>query len=88
MAEMTSRECVLTALEHPEPDRLPFDVGITLVACHNMCRYPGLPVVEPTVCDSVQGLALPDDVVECLGVDVRSLFLQPAQGQANPGPAT
>jgi uroporphyrinogen decarboxylase len=78
---MTSRERLLTALDHREPDRIPFDLGSTqvtgihVVAYRRLRDHLGLPAVEPRLCDVVQGLALPDeDVVDTLGVDVRGLF--------------
>ena len=78
---MTSRERLLTALDHREPDRIPFDLGSTqvtgihVVAYRRLRAHLGLPAVEPRICDVVQGLAVPDDdVVEALGVDVRGLF--------------
>lgn len=78
---MTPRQRLLTALDHREPDRIPFDLGSTQVTGIHAVAYRrlreclGLPVVEPRICDVVQGLALPDeDVVETLGVDVRGLF--------------
>jgi uroporphyrinogen decarboxylase len=78
---MNSRERLLTALSHQEPDRIPFDLGSTQVtgihevAYRKLRAYLGLPEVEPQICDTVQGLALPDeDVVEKLGIDVRGLF--------------
>jgi len=78
---MNSRERLLTALNHQEPDRIPFDLGSTqvtgihVIAYRRLREYLGLPQVEPAICDEVQGLALPDDdVVEKLGVDVRGLF--------------
>ena len=81
MTEMTSRERVLTALNHQEPDHVPFDMGstqvtgISLIAYRNLCQYLGLPQIEPTVCDVIQQLALPgDDVVARLRIDVRGLF--------------
>jgi uroporphyrinogen decarboxylase len=77
----TSRERLLTALDHRESDRIPFDLGSTqvtgihVVAYRRLREYLGLPAIEPRVCDIVQGLALPDDdVVDTLGVDVRGLF--------------
>ena len=77
----TSRERLLTALDHREPDRIPFDLGSTqvtgihAVAYRRLREHLGLPPVAPRICDVVQGLALPDDdVVEALGVDVRGLF--------------
>jgi uroporphyrinogen decarboxylase len=78
---MNSRERLRTALNHQEPDRIPFDLGSTqvtgihVIAYRRLREYLGLPQVEPAICDEVQGLALPDDdVVEKLGVDVRGLF--------------
>jgi uroporphyrinogen decarboxylase len=78
---MNSRERLLTALDHQEPDRIPFDLGSTqvtgihTVAYRNLRAYLGLPPVEPQLCDEIQQLALPDgDVIERLGVDVRGLF--------------
>jgi uroporphyrinogen decarboxylase len=78
---MNSRERLLTALNHQEPDRIPFDLGSTqvtgihVIAYQRLREYLGLPHVEPQICDDVQGLALPnDDVIEQLGVDVRGLF--------------
>jgi len=78
---MTSRERLLTALSHQEPDRIPYDLGSTqvtgihAVAYRRLRAFLGLPPLEPSICDLVQGLATPDDdVVERLGVDVRGLF--------------
>jgi uroporphyrinogen decarboxylase len=78
---MTSRERLLTALDHREPDRVPFDLGSTqvsgihVVAYRRLRAHLGLPPVEPRICDVVQGLALPDDdLVDRLGIDVRGLF--------------
>ncbi len=78
---MNSRERVLAAIDHREPDRIPFDMGSTqvtgihAVAYRNLRAHLGLPPVEPHLCDVIQQLALPDDdVVERLGIDVRGLF--------------
>ena len=78
---MNSRERLLTALNHREPDRIPIDLGSTqvtgihVVAYTRLRDYLGLPRVEPKLCDAIQQLALPDDdVVERLGVDIRGLF--------------
>jgi uroporphyrinogen decarboxylase len=78
---MTSRERLLTALDHREPDRIPFDLGSTqvtgihVVAYRRLREHLGLPPVEPRICDVVQGLALPDDdLVDRLGIDIRGLF--------------
>jgi uroporphyrinogen decarboxylase len=78
---VTPRDRLLTALDHREPDRIPFDLGSTqvtgihAVAYRRLRDYLGLPAVAPRICDVVQGLALPDDdIVERLDVDVRGLF--------------
>ena len=78
---MNSRQRILAAINHQEPDRIPFDLGSTqvtgihVVAYQRLREYLGLPPVKPILCDVIQQLALPDyDVVEKLGVDVRGLF--------------
>ena len=72
---------MLTALNHQEPDRIPFDMGSTQVtgihqvAYRRLREHLDLPPVTPGICDVVQGLALPDDdLVDRLGIDVRGLF--------------
>ena len=78
---VNGRERLLAALNHVEPDRVPYDLGSTQVTGIHEVAYRGLrdalglPPVEPALCDEVQGLALPDDdLVDLLGVDVRGLF--------------
>jgi len=77
---VNSRERVLTALSHKEPDRVPFDMGGTVVTGINVKAYQalrdylGLPLIEPTVVDIVQQLArVDDDVMDRLGVDVKNV---------------
>jgi uroporphyrinogen decarboxylase len=76
-----SRERLLKALAHQEPDRVPLDLGSTqvtgihVIAYHRLRQALGLPPAEPQICDHIQGLALPDqDVIQRLGVDARGLF--------------
>jgi uroporphyrinogen decarboxylase len=78
---MNSRERLLTALNHQQPDRIPFDLGsvqvtgIHVVAYRRLREALGLPPVEIKLCDAIQQLAWPDeDVIERLGVDTRGLF--------------
>jgi uroporphyrinogen decarboxylase len=78
---MNSRQRLLTALAHREPDRVPLDLGATQVTGIHRRAYEGfrqqlgLPTREPIICDYIQGLALPDeDLVVQIGVDVRGLF--------------
>lgn len=78
---MNSRERLLNALDHQEPDRIPLDMGSTqitgihAVAYKNLREALGLEPVEVTLSDSVQQLALPDeDLLQRLQVDTRGLF--------------
>lgn len=77
---MNSRERVLKAINHEEPDRVPFDLGGTVVtgihatAYVALREYLGLPSVEPKIIDILQQLAqVDDDVMEKLGVDVKNV---------------
>jgi uroporphyrinogen decarboxylase len=77
---MNSRERVLTTLNHREPDRVPFDMGGTVVTgIHHKAyvalrRALGLPEREPVIIDMIQQLAqVDDDVMDCLGVDMRNI---------------
>jgi uroporphyrinogen decarboxylase len=81
MNELTSRERILTALDHKEPDRIPFDMGstqvttISVIAYRNLRDYLGLPPVEPTLSDVIQQTVQPDkNIIEKLGIDVLGLF--------------
>lgn len=73
---MTSRERVLAAINHKEPDKVPVDLGsnpssgISAIAYNNLKKHLGFN--HPTkVYDVVQQLAEPDDsIIEHLGLDV------------------
>lgn len=76
--QWTSYERVRAALEHREPDRVPFDLGgsvltgMNKVAYRNLREYLGLPEVEIRTYDPIQQLAWIDqDVLDLLRVDVR-----------------
>jgi uroporphyrinogen decarboxylase len=78
---MNSRERILTAINHREPDRVPFDLGacqvtgIHVVAYQNLRKALGLPEVEMELCDAVQQLAsIDDDVVARMNIDTRGLY--------------
>ena len=81
---MTSRERLLTALKHKEPDRLPFDLGgsiltgITTTAYKNLRAHMGLsPLRQMRIMDIVQQLAFVDeDMARKLETDVRGIFLK------------
>jgi uroporphyrinogen decarboxylase len=75
---MNSRERVLAALDHKEPDRIPFDLGGTTVTGIHVTAYKalrdylGMPAVEIRVDDLIEQLAVIDpDMAERLGTDCR-----------------
>jgi len=77
---MNSRQRTKMALNHQEPDRIPFDLGGTVLTSINVHAYRqlrqflGLPEKEVGVMDFFQQIAVvDDDVREKLGVDVRNV---------------
>jgi uroporphyrinogen decarboxylase len=79
---MTSRERVLAALSHTEPDRVPYDQGTMMVTGIHRIAYDGLVQalgiedLPPTeILDPVQQLAMPHErVLQAMGVDTRSVY--------------
>ena len=78
---MTSRERLFAALNHTEPDRVPYDLSSTQVTAISRVAYDrlrehlGLPPREPLWLDVVQQAVIPhDDVMARFGVDTRGLF--------------
>ena len=74
---MNSRERVLAAIEHREPDRVPADLGATIMsgimaqAIPGLRRCLGLDDRPPKVYEPFQMLGeVEEDLVEALGVDV------------------
>lgn len=72
-----SRERILAAINHQEPDRVPIDLGatpssgISAIAYSNLVRYIGRPDLPVQIYDVVQQLAQPDmAVLDRFGVDV------------------
>jgi len=81
---MTSYERVLTALRHKEPDRVPFDLGASVLTGMNvhayraLRRYLGLPETETQILDAVQQIVrVEDDVIDLFNVDVRGVRPEP-----------
>ena len=77
---MDSRQRIITAIDHREPDRVPFDLGATAVtgmhrhAYAALRRYLGLREVSPQIADTAEQIAVvDDDVAERLGVDTRGI---------------
>ncbi|MEI7730034.1 MAG: uroporphyrinogen decarboxylase family protein [Verrucomicrobiota bacterium] len=74
---MTSRERILAAVEHRQPDRVPVDLGatpssgISAIAYGNLKRHLGIHTGQTRLYDVVQQLAQPEEeVLQRLGVDV------------------
>jgi uroporphyrinogen decarboxylase len=83
--EMTSRERVMQSLNHKEPDRVPIDLGATIVssivkkAYIELKQHLGMPVGEIKMLDHVQQLPYVDDkLMERFGVDFRMVQLPAA----------
>jgi uroporphyrinogen decarboxylase len=81
---MTPRERVLAALDHREPDRVPIDLGSSIVSSITKAAYVplrehlGLPAETVTVHDEVQQLPyVHEDVLTRFGVDTRMVQLPP-----------
>jgi uroporphyrinogen decarboxylase len=74
---MTSRERIIAAISHRQPDRVPLDLsstpssGISAIAYSSLLRHIGKEDMPVLIYDVVQQLAQPDDVIlEMFGVDV------------------
>lgn len=78
--QYTSYERVKAVLNHKEPDRIPFDLGgsvLTGINKHGYGKlrdYLGLPKKEIVICDVIQQLAkVDDDVIERLKIDIKGV---------------
>lgn len=74
---MTSRERVLSAIAHKQPDRVPVDMGatpssgISAIAYSNLLKHLGRTELPVQIYDVVQQLAQPDmSLVDQFGIDV------------------
>jgi uroporphyrinogen decarboxylase len=86
---MNSRDRVLTALDHREPDRVPIDLGGSVVSSIAISTYAalrdhlGLPKRPIGTLETVQQVAVvDDDVLDIFGVDVIPVFSNPPAGYA------
>ncbi len=78
---MNAKERIEKALNHEEPDKVPFDLaattwtGITNTAYQNYLKYLGKPKEEPCWSDVIQQIVVPsEDVLEHVKADVRGIF--------------
>lgn len=85
MNRLTSKERVLAALNHREPDRIPLDLGSTVVtgvsrtALIRFLDHAKIPHGEIDFHDIVQQLGkIPEEVLKRLNVDTRALDPQPS----------
>ena len=74
---MSSRERVLSAIAHKEPDRVPVDMGatpssgISAIAYSNLLKHLGRTDLPVQIYDVVQQLAQPDlSIIDQFGIDV------------------
>lgn len=81
---MKSKERIITALNHQEPDRVPLDIGssdvtgITLGAYKRLLEYLGRPADNIELIDVVQQVARVDEeILREFGVDTRGVFPNP-----------
>jgi uroporphyrinogen decarboxylase len=81
---MNSHERVRLALDHKEPNHVPFDLGgtsvslIHLTAYQNLRKYLNLPVREPRIAHMAEQLAVvEEDLAERLETDVALVIPQP-----------
>ena len=76
---MNSRERVMTALNHQEPDKIPIDLGgnqsgINIIAYKKLLEYLDITDSNIQFCDYVQQLALPcEELLQRFEVDIRWL---------------
>jgi uroporphyrinogen decarboxylase len=78
---MNSRERIIAALNHQEPDRVPFDLagttwtGITNGAYQKLRAFLGKDPEQPYWSDVIQQIVIPsEEILEALGIDTRGLF--------------
>jgi len=76
-----SRQRLLTALKHKEPDRIPIDLastqvtGISAAAYRKLQKHLGLLAAEPKICDVIQQICTPrDEIMAKFGIDTRGLW--------------
>lgn len=80
---MTSRERLIAALNHKQPDKIPLDLGATsqtginASTLYKLRKELGLPEKSIQICEIGQMLGRVDlDVIQALGVDVVGIFNQ------------
>ena len=87
MSIQNSRERVLTALSHKEPDRVPVDLGATgdasihIDAYNKLKKYLGIEGGKAKFIDIIQQTVIPEEkVLEIIKVDTRTISLNTSNG--------
>ncbi len=75
--EMTSRERVLSSINHKQPNSVPVDLGstpssgISAIAYNNLKKYLGIKTGSTRIYDVVQQIAIPEDnIINRFSIDV------------------
>ncbi len=85
-AEMTSRERVMAALNHQEPDRVPLDLsqvagdGITLTAYRNLLKHLGIERTPQVKNLQTQAARVDEEVLRRFHIDTRGIGLGAPDG--------
>ena len=83
---MNSRERILLALDHKEPDRVPVDFGGIVTSVHheahrNLLEHLGLPAYEAPIQDMFQQIVFPAPTLkEMFRTDVEPVYTKPGAG--------
>ena len=75
---MTSRERVVTALAHKEPDRPPFDCTMTIDTYNNLIEYLGLNIGAAKNCTLFSTVKIDPAVIEAMKLDFAYIGLSPS----------
>lgn len=80
---ITSKERVLMALEHRQPDRVPFDIGgsfttaINVHAHRRLCKHLEIDSPSRLIREQSQSVFVDEDLRQALGVDVVGIYERP-----------
>jgi uroporphyrinogen decarboxylase len=83
---MSSRERVLCTLEHQEPDRVPFNMSLTVDIYHSLRRYLGLPPDDGKASGLWTEVSPEMDLVEVMCLDFCTVGLYPPSKSSLVGP--
>lgn len=73
MEEFTHRDRVIRTLEHKNPDRVPYDLGLTLGAYINLLKYLGLSETEPLHPNQWLEVEPSIELTKILDLDIRTI---------------